>query len=94
MGQVATGVKLLVEPNSENELVDLYRQTFIKDFEGEWIFGRKYDNHRLSGYHHSINDFGFNRFRFIFQWLCLVPSRALKHHKISSLFYFGRKAIE
>lgn len=34
--QVATNIKFIIEPNSENELVDLYMDTFLKDFSGEW----------------------------------------------------------
>ncbi|CAK9049466.1 unnamed protein product, partial [Durusdinium trenchii] len=32
--KVATNVKFIIEPNSENELVDLYMDTFLKDFSG------------------------------------------------------------
>ncbi|CAK8998512.1 unnamed protein product, partial [Durusdinium trenchii] len=34
--KVATNIKFIIEPNSENELVDLYMDTFLKDFSGEW----------------------------------------------------------
>ena len=37
--QVGTNVKLIVEPPSETELVDLYMATFLKDFTGEWNLG-------------------------------------------------------
>lgn len=34
--KVATNIKLIVEPNSESELVDLYMDTFLKDYTSEW----------------------------------------------------------
>lgn len=39
--EVATQIKLIVEPQSENELLDLYSQTFLKDYKGEWSLGCK-----------------------------------------------------
>lgn len=33
---MATNIKLIVEPNSESELVDLYMDTFLKDYTSEW----------------------------------------------------------
>ena len=37
--QVAKGIKLIVEPAGENELVDMYMDTFLKDYHGEWLLG-------------------------------------------------------
>ena len=39
--EVATQIKLIVEPQSENELLDMYAQTFMKDYKGEWSLGCK-----------------------------------------------------